>query len=308
MKFSNLFTMVVLLTIQLSAHAQPASLVSYWNFDESSSGTGNALNQAVGDDGVFAGVATRTVGLQGIGAADFSNADGERVAVGNSFSAIAGISLELLIMPNWSGSSGDYDHLFRKEDAGARILLSFQNDALNGSAVPPVAPGPVLSLGLVVNGSYSEMDMPLDGVAGRPTLAELKDGNAHHVVATYDSTSGNKSIYIDGSLRYGTNLGVGNLLTSGGGAEALIGSGISAGIPAGAFDGVIDEVALYNAALTASEILVDYNNTLSGKNYFGVSSVSPTSVLPVPTLPVYGIVLSILGLLALASRRLRSTH
>ena len=89
-----------------------------------------------------------------------------------------GITVFARFRPTWSGGSGDYDEIFRKEDGGNRILLSFQNDANNGAATPPVSAGPVLSFGLNVNGAYSELDMPLDGVAGRPTLAQLADGAA----------------------------------------------------------------------------------------------------------------------------------
>lgn len=80
------------------------------------------------------------------------------------------------------------------------------------------------------------------------------------MVATYDGVSGDKSIYIDGTLRFSTNLGGGNLITSGGCAAALIGSGWSFGNPAQAFNGVIDEVAFYNAALSASVISAHYTN------------------------------------------------
>lgn len=275
----------------------PTSLVSYWNFDESSSGTGMALDLVDGNDGTFAGSATRTTGLIGVGSALFNNTNTDGVnlgsGTGNNFSVTTGVTVEALIQLGWSGASLDYDQIFRKSDGGgARILLAFQNDGSSGAANPPVAAGPALSFGLVVAGTYSELDMPLDGVAGRPTLAELTDGNTHHVVATYDSVSGLKAIYIDGTLRFSTNLGGGNLVTSGGGGAAFIGSR-TATEP---FTGTIDEVAFYNAALSTGAISSHYNNTVAGRGYFTAQTV--------PTLSEWGLIGLALLLILIAMIRL----
>ena len=295
-----------LLLIHQVAHAEtPSSLISYWNFDESNTGTATALDQIDGNDGFFGGLATRTNGLLGVGAASFTDTNGDRVSTGagtgSNYSVTTGITVEALILPNWSGAAASYAHLFRKDDGGNRILFSFQNDSNNGSAVPPVASGVVLSFGLNVDGVYSELDMPLDGADGRPTLADLKDGNTHYAVATYDSASGDKSIYIDGTLRFSTNLGVGNLIASGGGALALIGSGWSAGVPNSPFNGVLDEVAFYNAALPENVISTHYSNIMSGVNYF----TSPLPATPVPTMSVWGlgILAGLLGLMGFVRRR-----
>jgi hypothetical protein len=200
--------------------------------------------------------------------------------VGNNFSAKTGITIEAMIVSNWSGAPGDYDEIFRKEDGGNRILFSFQNDGFSQFANPPVPNNtPVLSFGLNVGGAYGELDMPLDGTAGL-TLAELQDGRAHHVVATYDAATGEKAIWIDGLLRWSVNLGAGNLIASGGGADAYIGSvGASEN-----FNGTIDEVAFWKRALSEREIQTHFINTLNGYNYF----------VPEPS----GVVLTLLGLVA----------
>lgn len=260
----------------------PPSLVSYWNFDESDSGDTNALDQIDINHGSLLSGVNRVEGLVGAGAANFGNSSSNAISVGsgngNNFAVTTGISLEFLIQPSWNGSN--YDHLFRKDDAGAtRILLSFQNDNYNGSAVPAVAAGPVLSFGLKVNGTYSELDMPLDGASGRPTLAELTDGNAHHLVTTYDSVSGEKAIYIDGTLRFSTNLGAGNLISSGGGAGAIIGNWAGTGH---GYAGNLDEVAFYNAALSASEVADHNSRILSGFDYFADDITAPTVVSITP--------------------------
>jgi hypothetical protein len=239
--------------------APPTNLAAYYPFDEAASGTGAAIDGAGGPNGAFIGSATRTAGANGsTGAARFNNATGDGVNIGAGLSFTTGITIVARIKPTWAGTSGNYDEIFRKEDGNNRILFSFQNDVNNGGASPPVAAGPVLSFGLTTAGGYQELDMPLDGAAGRPTLALLKDGNYHHVAATYDAATGVKALYVDGTLRWSTTHS-GNI-ASGGGAAAVIGN-IS---PNGnePFTGDIDDFALFRVALTAAQIA----NLNSGAN------------------------------------------
>ena len=217
---------------------------SYWTFDESASGTGTAFDAVDGNDGTFGGTATRTAGLAGVGAAQFNHTAGDAVNVtngvghANTFSYTTGISVEALILPGANLGSLTYEEIFRKEDGDNRILFSFQS---NGS---------ILAFGLNAGG-YGELDMPLDGNLGRPTLADLKDGKVHHVAATYDSATGEKAIWIDGNKRYRQMLTPGTLVTSGGGNAAFIGNSLGGPEP---FDGVIDEMAVYGSALAGQRI------------------------------------------------------
>jgi hypothetical protein len=116
--------------------------------------------------------------------------------------------------------------------------------------------------------------MPLDGKEGRPTHAQLCDGRLHHVVATYDSFSGEKTIYIDGQRAFSTKFPSGTLIVSGGTAPVMIGN-----LPAGIepFRGLIDEVAFYDFALSAAEVAEHFARVQSGKNYFGHT---PGEVVP----------------------------
>ncbi len=245
-------------------------LISYWNFDTAEtpdSGTEPVQDQPGGNLGMFEGTATRSAGLIGAGAGRFNNAGGDAVNAGpgveNNFSVTEGLTIEALVVSEWSGAEGDYDEIFRKEDGGNRILFSYQNDSFGGGANPPVDPGPVLSFGLNVNG-YGELDLPLDGQDGRPTVDDLNDGQTHHMVASYDSVSGEKAIYIDGEKLWSVDLGAGSLIVSGGGANAFIGS-VNGGEN---FTGVIDEVAVWGRALSAQEISTHYANVMAGNNYF----------------------------------------
>jgi hypothetical protein len=227
----------------------PGALAAWYGFDESATGTAAAVDGAGGAAGSFSGTAVRTAGANGsTGAVRCNNAGVDGVNIGSGLAFSGSLTIAAWIRPGWSGNTGDYDEIFRKEDGGNRILFSFQRDNNNGSASPPVAAGPVLSLGLNTGG-YRELDMPLDGVSGRPTLAQLKDGNWHHVAAVYDGATGVKAIYVDGTMRHSV-VHSGNVVT-GGGAAGMIGNTTGGGE---AFTGEIDDFAMFRTALTAAQV------------------------------------------------------
>ena len=264
--------------------------VCYWPFDDRNNDH-RGTNQRVTADAVqslpaaFGDALQRCDGIVGQGAVRFDNSmgsfarvqggTGEKVGLG-TLSAAEGITVEALIISHWTAASMDYDEIYRTEDGNCRVLLSFQNDGMTqaGHSEPPVAPGPCLSFGLHLAGrDYKELDMPLDGREGRPTVADLTDGRPHHVVATFDSFTGRKAIFIDGTLRYEHVYPAGTLIVSGGPEPAFIGSHI--GIEN--FQGVIDELALYDFALTADEIAEHHERTSRGETYFGPRATRPNA-------------------------------
>ncbi|HWB07289.1 MAG TPA: LamG-like jellyroll fold domain-containing protein [Verrucomicrobiales bacterium] len=246
--------------------AVTTNLAAWYAFDEAASGTAAAGDAAGGPNGSFIGTATRTAGAGGsVGAVHCNNAGADGVNIGSGLSFTTGLTISAWIKPLWTGNSGDYDEIIRKEDGNNRILFSFQNDANNPGASPPVAAGPVLSFGLNTAGTYRELDMPLDGASGRPTLAALKDGSFHHVAVTYDAATGVKAMYVDGTLRFST-IHSGNI-SSGGGAAAVIGNTSTGG--GEPFNGDIDDVALFKVALTGAQIQSLYDR-----------SSTPVTVLP----------------------------
>ena len=236
------------------------------------------------------GSVQRTQGIIGAGALRFGNDDSQTVKLGQggssqlgkgTFGVRDGITIEALIIPRWTakgwthrtpenplGTPYDYDQIFRKEDGEHRVLLSFQDDrGAEQPVVPMVDPGPCLTFGVHLEGlGYSELDMPLDGQAGRPTLAQLQDGKFHHVVATYDAASGIKAIYIDGTVRFRHRFPAGSRILSGGSGGAAVGNSPVGDEP---FNGVIDEFAYYDVALTPAEISGHWHHVKAGRNYFG---------------------------------------
>jgi hypothetical protein len=246
----------------------PEGLVSFWDFDETGS---IALDSADSNDGSLGATTARVAGIVGSGAFSFDNTVDAFVNCGagtvNNFSTSTGITIEALIRPSWGGAVNDSDQIFRKQDGTSRIVFGFQHDDDPSTRDVPISPSlqPVLAFGINVGGVYRELDMPLDGTSGRPTLAQLKDGNAHHVAATYSSATGVKSIWVDGALAMSVSLAPGSLITSGGGSSAYIGNMTGRTQP---FTGVIDEVAFWNRALGAAEIADHLEAFEDGRDYF----------------------------------------
>jgi hypothetical protein len=264
--------------------------VCYWPFDDRDNDTRDNNDRVTTDamqslPAAFGDALQRCGGIVGPGALRFDNSvgsfarvqggTGEKVGLG-TLSAAEGITVEALIISQWTAAFGDYDEIYRKEDGNCRVLLCFQNDGdrHTGLAEPAVPSGPCLSFGLHLAGrDYKELDMPLDGRDGRPTVADLTDGRPHHVVATYDSFTGRKAIFIDGTLRSEHVYPEGTLIVSGGPEPAFIGSlhGHEN------FHGVIDELALYDFALTADEIAEHHERARRGETYFGPRPTRPNA-------------------------------
>ena len=158
---------------------------------------------------------------------------------------------------------------------GNAIQVALQNDGHNAQANPPVAPGPVLSFGLTVGGVYSELDMPLDGLSGRPTLAGLEDGLPHHVAVSYNSATGLKAIYVDGVQCFSVTLS--GAINANNGANAIIGNAEVNGT--NGFTGILDETAYWSRALSPSEIAAHFAAVLAGRDYFTPAATNIATTL-----------------------------
>ncbi len=251
----------------------------YWSFE----GRGDrALDFAGEAHGIADSGATRVSGLVGKGAFDFDNTLNARINVGSgggtvpatgTFAVTDGVTIEAMIKPKYSGEYGELDEIFRKDqtDDKLRMLLSFQHDSGKKILKPEGEFGPSLGFGLYLVGQgYNELKMSLDGKDGRPSLAQLKDGNSHHVVATYNVRTGLKAIYINGVMQAHYQYPPGSKMLSGGSGTANIGNSPNALDNHGeAYAGTIDEVAFYDFALPNYMVKLHYEWVRQGINYFG---------------------------------------
>jgi hypothetical protein len=98
-----------------------------------------------------------------------------------------------------------------------------------------------------------------NGIAVTSKIGNFDDNNWHHVIVTYDGSSNvnGVKVYVDGELM--------NLTTHFNSLTGTI-SGTGFGVDIGSrptqkfFDGTIDEVKIYNRALTENQVKSNYNN------------------------------------------------
>ena len=97
------------------------------------------------------------------------------------------------------------------------------------------------------------------GFASIDSVARIADNALHHVVATWDEASGEIYLYIDGELA-DTTVSAGTIPTSGQpiNSDNPIYIGQDGREPR-APDALIDEVAIYNYALSDERILAHFN-------------------------------------------------
>jgi hypothetical protein len=98
-----------------------------------------------------------------------------------------------------------------------------------------------------------------------------------HVAAVFDAVSGSMQAYVNGELAAQTNTPVRPFQELAGGGAAI--GGASAGQSGYSFNGLIDELSVYDRALTASEIQAIYDAGVDGK----CVSLAPPTIVAQPT-------------------------
>ncbi len=111
-------------------------------------------------------------------------------------------------------------------------------------------------LGTALNGGRFSIGVGGSDTTLTSTIA-VNDGKWHHLVGTWDSTTGAMQVYVDGALN--TSM-TGPTGTHGAATNFSIGS-IQTGVSTGFYRGAIDQVQIYNYALNATEVATIYNHT-----------------------------------------------
>ena len=210
--------------------------LSYWRLGEAAGTTATDLGTA-GNDGIYSGAVTLGTGSALTNDTDTSvEFDGliGHVDVGNFNVAGSGITLTAWI------NSDDYDLLEQ------RIISKASGTAIVDHT---------WMLSTIDVGGEERLRFRLEAGGVTDTLiassGALTEGQWHHTTATYDAAMGVMTLYLDG-------VEVGSMIHSVGGAVATNAKNISIGANPDdeyrPFDGRIDEVAIFDKALTGDEI------------------------------------------------------
>ena len=230
------------------------ALIAHWTFDEAfgatcrdSSGHGQDAAPEAGRGGL-----QRIEGLFG-NALALSGNHMLRAPNGPDCGGLTAFSVSAWALPTDLSS---YREIFRKEDAEQRVLFSFQND------------GTILSLGLNIGG-YVECDAAIEPKA-------VLDGRWHHCAATFDGHV--MRVYLDG--RQIGSLERPGTISAGGPAPGCIGSSNGGEN----FQGALDDVCLYRAALTPEEIAAAYESGQQAEEQLSRTAAADEPELPHPLL------------------------
>jgi hypothetical protein len=205
--------------------ATPSSVVAYWKFEE---GSGTVLNDnsSNSNDGVLTNSPLWSASISGSGLIFDGSSNYVNVADDNGLDPANALTIEAWINPDTAGES-DYGRILSKYAGSSDGWDFFLGDG-SGSGK---------KLGLKVNNNdlWSE-DGSVVGVW-------------HHVAVVYEATVGAK-FYVDG-VAAGTDSGYTGSITANN-SDVQMGKWPNSG--ARYFDGIIDEVVVYNQTLTNSEV------------------------------------------------------
>ena len=243
---------LLLLTLSLRAgttvYSAPdeTGLVGYWKMDEG--GLTNVIDYSGnGNNGTNVGGATSTNGVVG-GALSFNGlhtTDGTRISLSTSapFTNMAAITIAA-----WC-------KLKQYDSVDGSFIFGFIPTAYNS---PPGNPYEIISLGIQSSGNiFFAISSGASGSREILISGEVVTTNFwHFLAATYDGSI--MKTYIDGTLNTNTQSASLTIATSNNTFPPIIGQlGIAGYIDA--FNGLIDDVRIYNRALSATEITNLYN-------------------------------------------------
>ncbi|MDD5547781.1 MAG: prepilin-type N-terminal cleavage/methylation domain-containing protein [Candidatus Pacebacteria bacterium] len=228
-------TTLTLTPTAVEEYKRDSSLIGYWTFDEGSGTTVYDVS-GIGNNLTFASVPVWTDFSKQRGALDF---DGSNDSV-NKASPSVSLSTNKITMAAWVYIEGH-----GTSDGADNNIFSIQDSY------------DYYKLGWNYTGNYAfvQTDYTDNSATSLHSVSAVTDGtgNWYHIAATYNGSA--VTIYINGAydnstaqtktLRSVTNtMSVGSLINS-----------------TRFFNGIIDEMRLYNRALSAAEILALYNAT-----------------------------------------------
>jgi hypothetical protein len=205
-------------------------LLAQWTFNETGLGPTIRNTAGSGDLDVDAkSLLIRTRGVHG-SALNLAGSHALRTNGGPGVDGLPAITFTAWTRPT---DLRGYREIFRQEAGDRRLLFSYQLD------------GTILSLGLNIGG-YMECDAPVDP-------AQVMDGAWHHCAGTFDGRT--MRVYLDGR-EIGALDRPGAIATD----PAMPGYIGSSGGESEHFQGGLDDLRIYRAALTPDEIALLYDS------------------------------------------------
>jgi hypothetical protein len=211
-----------------------ADLVGHWNFDETS-GTTAYDSSPSGYNGALNGGASFVTGGVSGGAISLSTASNSYVSMGNVLPLTGS---EYAISAWIKTTSTGAEAAVAKHDAGYYNGFIMQTNAGSGY------------------GAANKVSMYTSDVAGgeATSTSNINDGNWHLVTASRQG--GLTSLYVDGNLeivKATNNVAANSRDFLVGGVYAFTGN-------VGAYNGLVDDLQVYDKALTANDVSYLYNN------------------------------------------------
>ncbi|MFZ4435559.1 MAG: LamG-like jellyroll fold domain-containing protein [Flavobacterium psychrophilum] len=141
-------------------------------------------------------------------------------------------------------------------------------------------------LGMYFNPNINAKSVKIDGVCTAISASNTYSNGWHHFIATYDNSIGNlfrfSKIYIDGILVTGINYNPNTMINTLNLSNFTVGKSPSSSSPTQrSFNGFIDDIGVWNRALTPQEITNLYNSANTNECLTMIINSGPLSTNPV---------------------------
>jgi hypothetical protein len=216
-----------------------ADLLGYWPF-EAGSGTVAYDNGPLALDGDVID-ATWTTGYAG-GALDFNGSSANVLLDYEDLAPEHGLSLSAWVQPA-SLQATTYDSVISRGSLGTGDLGCCGDSYWLG----------YYRYGMAMYNNANTDIHTGELIDSSSHLAHV--GGWHHLVGTWESTTGTQAIYVDGAL---VTTASGPTAISYDGAPTRIGADTNSGVGVLFFDGIIDEVKVLDCAMDATQVATDY--------------------------------------------------
>lgn len=228
-------------TETVTVDSVPAGGVARLTFDTADTSSSTALDVWNNYDGTIQGATT------GVSGANQTYTTNEAYEFDGSSD-----SVEIPGTPDFSGGAFTLAVWARPDDLSKTATIAGQDDLGGARRNQRIMTSQNTSGGIetiVFNGTSNiEAYIP---------PSKLSNGNWYHIVGIFDHTAGDTKIYLDGSLEDSSGFGSSS---APGLTDMQVGTSDTGGAGSVFFDGRIDDVRVYNKALTATEISNLYNS------------------------------------------------